>query len=176
MVVLYACFFSAWALMSALWQFESLREKFPFPSVIWKFRALPIYTFFAPNPGIFDYRIVCRTQDTDGEVSEWLEVDHLVQRKWYHFLWNPRKRVEKLIADSVSGVKTAIVSREEDETEDEQRAAVMISQGYISLLNLAISSIPSKSKFVQFIIAETSHETEERKLFPILKSPLHVVK
>jgi len=173
--IMYASFFSIWALSSALWQFDFLREKFPLTALIWKYRLLPIYTFFAPNPGMFDYRIVLRASDASGATGEWSEVDHLIERRWYHFLWNPRKRIQKVIADSISGVKGAINSCEPGDTAAEQRAQIMITPGYMALLNIAASECKKEDKYVQFLVAESCNVSGHRENQPIFRSPMHLV-
>jgi hypothetical protein len=71
------------------------------------FRFLPIWTFFAPNPGSTDVRIFFRDHSGHG-VGPWrlADRDDDVVRA-VRALWNPRKRVRKAISDAVAALESA---------------------------------------------------------------------
>lgn len=176
--LLYISAFGMWILLSAVWQFEGLRHKVLGRDLIWKFRLLPIYTFFAPNPGIYDYRIVYRYKFDDGSLGNWRELHHLTMRQWSHFFWNPRKRIQKLIADSIMSVKESINSTTNISELDHslKSAIVRLSQGYVALFNIAKSFRKEiGATHFQFMIAETTQVTGSREVNPIFKSPFHVL-
>lgn len=45
------------------------------------FSLLPIWSFFAPNPGQSDYHLVFRDRQHDGSHSEWSEIEITEPRK-----------------------------------------------------------------------------------------------
>jgi hypothetical protein len=68
---------------------------------------IPIWTFFAPRPGTQDQVLVVRDVLRDGLVTDWRLV---VQPRPPHILvraiWNPEKRLDKLVNDCVGSVLT----------------------------------------------------------------------
>jgi hypothetical protein len=64
------------------------------------FGLVPKWNFFAPKPGVFDFRIYYRMQETNTSISDWIEWDYkLFDRKWYNFILNPYKRKRKAVFD-----------------------------------------------------------------------------
>ena len=59
---------------------------------------VPIWTFFAPNPGDTDVHLLFRDRDQDGRVTCWREVK-LTGRRWILHLWSPQRRINKAIVD-----------------------------------------------------------------------------
>jgi hypothetical protein len=62
------------------------------------FALIPTWTFFAPNPGVSDTRLLWRERWVDGGVSVWHESDPPITG-YVRAVWNPRKRVRKAITD-----------------------------------------------------------------------------
>jgi hypothetical protein len=62
---------------------------------------IPSWTFFAPNPGVSDTRIVSRDQYVDGMLSPWCEVEP-PSGAWFRPVWQPNKRVRKGMVDCAS--------------------------------------------------------------------------
>jgi hypothetical protein len=112
MVYIYIIFFSVWFVFSVFWQFERFRNS----NVLRffnKLNILPIWTFFAPRPGITDLHLLFRDRKADNSCSDWTEIDVFEKRETYHFLWNPLKRNNKLIVDALSQLKTLKKIQEE---------------------------------------------------------------
>lgn len=64
------------------------------------FGLLPKWNFFAPKPGVFDFRIFYRTDIGKNDISNWIEFDYnLFDRRWYNFIINPYKRKRKAVFD-----------------------------------------------------------------------------
>ena len=72
--------------------------------------AVPTWTFFAPNPGTTDSRVVWRDLYADGETSEWHELQPPPQRM-LRCIWQPEKRVRKGIVDC-SSMTLRLVARD----------------------------------------------------------------
>jgi hypothetical protein len=90
-------FLTVWLLLSILNQFS-----FSFIKKITqhdKCALLPRWTFFAPNPGCTDFRLVYRTFDEQELPSAWKEVCMVRERAWSDAIWNPDKRLLKAVVD-----------------------------------------------------------------------------
>jgi hypothetical protein len=59
---------------------------------------VPIWTFFAPNPGRSDLYLLYRDRDPEGHVSSWRQVMPMRRRSWWK-MWAPRRRIGKGIVD-----------------------------------------------------------------------------
>jgi hypothetical protein len=67
------------------------------------FGLVPIWTFFAPNPGMTDYYLLYRDRLADGSFDNWREVDLKQSENGVRLaLWNPTKRRHKALTDMVS--------------------------------------------------------------------------
>lgn len=66
---------------------------------------IPVWTFFAPRPGTSDEVLLYRDRLGEHETSEWMPVLSPRARAG-RFLWNPGKRVSKLVTDTTSEVFT----------------------------------------------------------------------
>lgn len=171
--------FSLWFFFTILWQFNYFRrEKLKF---VYKFNilnVLPIWTFFAPTPGISDTHMIYRDKLNNGDITEWEEVPIIENRKWYHFLWNPYKRQAKLVVDALSQVKSLRNRGEELKLDDgELQYHIKLSKGYLVLLNIAMSreKIGQQSISRQFLVVDAYHLTGERQPIPIFSSPFHLI-
>jgi hypothetical protein len=59
---------------------------------------IPAWTFFAPNPGVNDTRVLWREQLLDGTVGPWHEMVP-PQSGLSRAVWNPTKRARKAVTD-----------------------------------------------------------------------------
>jgi len=59
---------------------------------------IPAWTFFAPNPGVNDTRVLWREQLVDGTVGPWHEMVP-PQGGLLRAVWNPTKRARKAVTD-----------------------------------------------------------------------------
>jgi hypothetical protein len=90
-------FLIVWLLLSVLNQFS-----FSFFETVAqhdKWALLPRWTFFAPNPGCTDFRVVYRTFDELDQPSAWREVPMVRKRVWSDAIWCPDKRAAKALID-----------------------------------------------------------------------------
>jgi hypothetical protein len=67
-----------WFLLSVLQQINHGSITFPFERYDC-FAVIPIYTFFAPFPAVFDYNILYRDALANGTLTPWRTLDSLVQ-------------------------------------------------------------------------------------------------
>jgi hypothetical protein len=113
------------------------------------FMLLPRWTFFAPNPGCTDYRLLYRNYDEDERPSEWCEVPVVRRRSLLDALWNPDKRRSKGIYDLVQSLMQ--IRRDIDEP-----AVLMTSIPYVALAHF-IDQLPRDENVQrrQFIIVQT---------------------
>lgn len=79
---------------------------------------LPRWTFFAPNPGIYDYHLLYRecesletqlgtlqmVEESKHLVGPWLQVPDVCPDSAQLMLWNPQRRVTKTVTDIVAGL------------------------------------------------------------------------
>jgi hypothetical protein len=61
---------------------------------------IPIWTFFAPNPGDTDVHLLFRDREASGRTTDWREVP-LTGRRRMTDLWNPRRRINKALVDLI---------------------------------------------------------------------------
>jgi hypothetical protein len=86
---------------------------------------VPAWTFFAPHPGVTDYAVVYRDLTVDGEASPWRGlIETRCLRRW-RWLWNPDKRVEKLVTDLVPFLARSY---------DPDRLGHLLEPSYLTLL------------------------------------------
>lgn len=171
-----AALFLAWFGLSAAWQFRSVREHHAVPTVFGAFRLLPIFTFFAPIPGMADYHIIYRDRDGAGGVSGWREAPVVRRRRFFDFVWNPRKRLHKLVADSVNEIKQVRNSLNRDDADETLVSAQLrLTDGYLSLHNFVAGAPPAieDAQARQFMFAEALHITGTRQVAPVFRSPFH---
>lgn len=176
MVRLYAVVYGLWLVLTVFWQFDYCRDRVRLLRRVNALHILPIWTFFAPRPGMSDTHVVYRDKLGDGTVTEWKEIDLVEARRNFHWLWNPRKRLDKVAVDALSDIKM-VKNRGEDagiETETLQQQ-IKLSKGYLLLMNIAFSHPPirEESRWRQFVVVEASHSTGDRSIQPIFFSPFH---
>jgi hypothetical protein len=74
--------------------------------------CIPMWTFFAPHPGVNDTRVLWREQLVGGAVGPWHEMVP-PQGGLLRAVWNPSKRARKAVTDCGSIVVRA-VARDKD--------------------------------------------------------------
>jgi hypothetical protein len=125
---------------------------------------IPAWAFFAPNPGIYDYRLLVRSRRSDGPTEPFEEVAPPEVLRW-RAVWHPEKRVRKLIFACCEDIRRL---------EGDARAGVEYTIAYITLLNLVTSTIdPATTDAVQFILVRSSPRMEEPEL--LVRSRFHPV-
>jgi len=134
-----------------------------------RFMLLPKWTFFAPNPGCTDYRLLYRDYDEDEQPSKWEEVMSVRRRSWSDAIWNPDKRSSKGLFDL--GQALLIISQEINDPR-----VLMTTVPYIALAHY-IDSLPHQSsvKYRQFVIVQTHGIFTESAPDVLISSGMHRV-
>jgi hypothetical protein len=103
--IFFILFLAIWFLASILGQVNAVSQKkarFRWLRRYDWFGLVPTWTFFAPNPATSDHHLLFRDRLADGTVTPWTELVAIEERKWWHAVWNPRKRQRKLLTDIIS--------------------------------------------------------------------------
>ena len=132
---------------------------------------LPLWTFFAPNPGVNDYHLLYRDENESGDRSIWEEIEINENRKLLTCIWNPNKRGKKILCDVIQNIVP--MTRE---LQDRPRI-MMVTLPYMLILN-AIMKEPKlfhDTSKKQFLLAASDgyEKNDEPKL--VLISEFHPV-
>ena len=166
--VLIIIFFSCWFILTFINQFRfSFTKKLKSTDI---FHLLPVWTFFAPNPGTSDYHFVYRVMNENNRVSEFIEIPLHENRNLISAFWNAQKRVKKALADLVMSLKQICETKAADDDN------IKLSFSYIALLNF-LSNIPKPpdTKFIQFAILESGGFIDSENPRLIMCSEFHHV-
>src|ERR1044072_6803482 len=134
------------------------------------FSLLPLWTFFAPNPGQSDYHLVYRDKKADGSLTDWREIEITEQSKPFCFIWNPEKRSKKVLSDVVSSIVSSIPSAKDSPD------AIMLSIPYLILLNV-VSHVDREDQTThrQFVLVETFGFNPTSDPRVVLRSDFHLI-
>jgi hypothetical protein len=165
-----------WLIVSIVGQFHSKRinriRRYDY------FNLIPLWTFFAPNPGQSDYHLLYRDKLRDGSLTDWAEIPLTHRREVKAFVWNPMKRETKVLADIVNSVATLVDYHREQNTPVKTIGdAVMLSTPYLILMNIVLHRAKNtfQSEQRQFALAETHGFDSNGKPDLILCSPFHTL-
>ena len=100
-------FFLVWLALTVSCQFEH-HTVTQFVRTFDVLNLIPIWTFFAPNPGKQDYHLLYRDKTRGDAVGDWIEVDLQEERHLLSCLWNPDKRDKKVLSDVVQDLITLL--------------------------------------------------------------------
>ncbi|UFR06812.1 hypothetical protein KBP30_39075 [Streptomyces sp. Go40/10] len=140
---------SAWFAVSVAAQFsDRAGDLFPRSK---RLGLIPLWTFFAPHPGVHDLHLLYRDRLRTGEVREPSYVPTIDSRRLRHSLWNPEKFRNKVLsdlADSLVEQYSHLVKEGRDVR------VIMLSTSYLVMANLAMK-MPRPAEVVarQFILA-----------------------
>ena len=105
-------FFALWFVLSIGFQVRPIASRLGRYD---RLGLLPRWTFFAPNPGIYDHHIIFRECDPSVDptvvqleggdaLTPWRELDGLCTGNNVPLIWNPQRRVTKTITDVVNSM------------------------------------------------------------------------
>jgi hypothetical protein len=170
------------AVLFGLWFAVSIPNQFSGDRFNWiknrnVYLLIPGWTFFAPNPGVTNYRYVLRDVYADGTSSEWEEVDWCESRRLVHSIWHPGRHRTKLIVDCINGLSITIKDLDRHGVDFRSHPqSYMVSTPYLALLNIAMRARPKQAGAVsrQFAIVE-QHPSTNNQSPPrlIICSPPH---
>jgi hypothetical protein len=144
-------FFVAWFAVSVASQFsDRVGDRFPRMAVL---GLVPLWTFFAPRPGMHDMHLLYRDRLIDGSLGESSYVPLIEARRWYHAVFNPQKFRNKVFSDLADSLITqhhTLIAR------GEGVRVVMLSTPYLMMLNLVMRMPRTPyGEARQFIIARS---------------------
>jgi hypothetical protein len=156
-------FFALWFVATVVKQLRT-----PWAKVVHRrdrFAIVPMWTFFAPNPGRSDLHVLYRDQRADGAFTPWTELGTSAVRSRWAPLWNPRKRVGKAVHDAVGAL--ALLPRDVG-------PEVMVSSAYLTLLTTVCSAErPADARYREFVVAATDTTDPGARPRVRLRSALH---
>src|SRR5687768_1505484 len=103
--------FVVWFFISILNQHRKTRKKVSAVTNRDICSLIPIWTFFAPNPGRTDLYLLYRDRDQDGNISDWREIG-TARRKSWTVQWSPKRRIHKGIVDVSSNFTSDAIYEE----------------------------------------------------------------
>ncbi|MFW0715956.1 hypothetical protein [Pedobacter sp. N23S346] len=166
-------FLSCWFIATIVCQFKDNKVSSFIMEKIDLFSLIPLWTFFAPNPGKTDYHLLFRDKITDVDYSEWQEMEITEERTFWSWLWNPEKRDKKVLADIVQSLVATIPNYRKA---NGNINLLMFSMPYIIVLH-AVSQYKKQSEkcFRQFMLAESSGYQKRTDPALILLSVFHQI-
>lgn len=139
-------------------------------------QILPIWTFFAPNPGRSDYHVIGRDRLHDGTLTPWRDVLPIPRQDAMSPFWNPRKRRTKVVVDAVATLVDMVgrAKREDRPTATLERT-LLISGPYLVLVNIVAHSADhhGDAASFQFAVIERQGFGREGSPVPLVMSPFH---
>lgn len=160
------------ALIYGLWLCFTIVYQFPGRAQAWLGRwdflgLLPSWSFFAPNPGTTDYRLVYCDSTAAGLQAEWKEVLIYSPKPW-RLVWNPSKHASKAFTDicqSLFATQDAI---------GDDVSKLQLTWPYMAILGFVVKQ-PVQVDFTrrQFAILATRGHEEPREIVPLFVSALH---
>lgn len=169
-----------WFMVSIIGQFHDKRVEFIRKYDI--FGLIPLWTFFAPNPGHTDYHLLYRDKynNDSSTITPWKEIPLTTKRRKLDFLWNPSKRKTKVMSDAVHYLLNFIeINLELKIPIKIIKSVIMVSTPYLILLSIVASQGKKEKKLIisrQFALAESFGFNSNQKPNLILCSAFHHLK
>jgi len=157
-----------WILVTIAYAFPLGKKLLNRPGV--PVQLIPMWNFFAPNPGVYDYFLLYRDRHSGDFVAPWKESPHFTTRRpWFAFAWNPKKIEKKLLFDLVSELLREANHLKLHDTEIER---LQLSLPYLFLLQY-ITTFPRAHhcNATQFMVMRRSVESDS--IEPVFISHLH---
>jgi hypothetical protein len=134
------------------------------------FRLVPVWTFFAPNPGVSDFNLLSRVKLDDGTITTFEEIPLRSKKELRTALFNPERRLQKALNDHAR----TILAQIDTEITEENRENIKLTFSYISVLNYCAKlPLAPHACAVQFIILESFGYRELMEPRLILNSDFH---
>lgn len=167
-------FFAVWLVLSVLSQFST--DRLNALKRLDVFQILPIWTFFAPNPGHSDYHVIGRDRLSDGTTTAWRDVLPIPQQGALSAVWNPRKRRTKVVVDAVATLVEMVGrAKKEGRVPESLERGLLLSGPYLVLLNIVAHVAkhhPDAAAF-QFAVVERQGFGRDATPTPLVMSPFH---
>lgn len=135
-----------WVSATVAYQFHSWCPKWL--KMLNIFGLIPIWTFFAPNPGMTDFYLLYRDRLADGSLDNWRNLQLKDSANGARLaLWNPTKRKHKALSDLVNSLAEFVTLRGGDN--------IFVSVPYILILGVVTARPHSLgTSATQFLLLE----------------------
>ncbi|WP_448586411.1 hypothetical protein [Thermaurantiacus sp.] len=132
--------------------------------------VLPVYRYFAPQPGRFDYHLLVRHEEARGRFTPWSEVDPDTPRRATDPLFNPARRIRKARFDLLYELSRTLQAAGGD------LSKVQLSYPYLALLlraerALKDCAVPPGTRFQFLLLARSAYADIEPRILAL--SPVH---
>lgn len=146
--ILVAGLFLIWLIATVICQFDEWKLTMTIRGMD-SMNLIPLWTFFAPNPGKQDYHLLYRDKGQGDAVSDWVEVDLQEERHLFSFIWNPDKRDKKVLSDVVQDLIMLIRS------EQGTKNYLIVTLPYLAILKAVCIRKPASADtaYRQFMLA-----------------------
>jgi hypothetical protein len=118
---------------------------------------VPVWTFFAPNPGTRSYHLLYRDLAASGEIGDWHQVQMERRSQLVCALWNPAKTVHKALMDLVNELALIIQATPQD-----KKQSIQLSIPYLTVAS-HVSAIPRMANplATQFLLLQSTPEEDQ---------------
>jgi hypothetical protein len=159
-----------WFVLTAIVQFRDTKFERAIKSKD-ALALLPLWTFFAPNPGVNDYHLLYREDNEAGERSGWQEVEINENRTLSTCVWNPSKRGKKVLSDVIQTIIPLIQDYKGSPK------VIMFSVPYILILNAIMkeNKVLDNSRRKQFLLTASNGYEYSTEPQVILLSEFHPI-
>jgi hypothetical protein len=158
--------FLVWIAATILFQFDA-------PSLFLSrfdvFRILPRWTFFSPNPGQHDMHLVYRDRRLSGLLTAWREVDFIATPAAIPLLWNPEKRLAKILWDCWASIQHF------NKLNGYNPVFLPVSGAYVMLLNVALRGPRIDDGYERQFALLRSKGFVSREIQPLFVSQFHLL-
>jgi hypothetical protein len=133
-------------------------------------RLVPVWTFFAPNPGVSDFNLLSRAKMEDGTITRFQEIPLRSKKEISKGLFNPERRLQKALNDHARSILMQI----DNQITDQNKENIKLTFSYISVLNYCAKlPLAPRAYAVQFVILESFGYQELMEPRLILNSDFH---
>ena len=130
--------------------------------------CIPIWTFFAPNPGIADVQLLYRDVLCDDQLASWQEMPGLTGFS-IPGLWNPKKRAVKCLGDMVGMLQKSV-------GKCPTSSQICLTIPYVTVLQyVSAFPRPGLSTATQFVLLKTKGYHAEYKHRVVFISNFHAL-
>jgi hypothetical protein len=136
------------------------------------FRLIPVWTFFAPNPGVSDFNLLSRVKLNDGTITTFQEIPLRSKKELSTALFNPERRLQKALNDHARTILMQI----DNEITEQNKENIKLTFSYISVLNYCAKlPLAPRAYAIQFVILESFGYQELMEPRLILNSDFHKI-
>ncbi len=164
-----------WLILTVFNQINPLRKSLSFIFGYDVLGMIPLWTFFAPNPGDTDTHVLYRDRNVAGNVGAWKEIDPIIRENIFD-CWNPKRRLSKAVVDIIPDLLQSHYSNTNNEEVIKKTVNKRIALSFPYLLILNYVCMQPRDPFAetrQFAIARTEGFQGRKEPFVLLLSSFH---